>query len=90
MCEVRVVSRVTLNANSPALLGHSEDKSPPILRVEIGVGQHQEALVIFQFNVFLKVVKYMACMKLLDFGIWTNSGANYFLLFENGQTRFHT
>jgi len=51
--EVRVMSRITLDANSPALLGHAEDESPPVFGVEVGVGQHQETLVVFQFYVFL-------------------------------------
>lgn len=44
--KVRVMPRVRLNANTPALLGHTEYERPAVLRVQVGVRQHQEALIV--------------------------------------------
>ena len=73
---------VTLYTDSPALLGHSEHKSPAILRIQVGIGQHQEALVRFKLNVCFEVIKNLSGMKLLDPGIRPYTCLDYFLLFE--------
>lgn len=38
--EIRMVTRVTLNANALTLLGHSEDKGPALLGVQVGIRQN--------------------------------------------------
>lgn len=66
LSEVRVVASVTLNANFPALLRHSKNESPAVLRIEISISKHKEALVVSELNIFLKIVKNMSCVILLD------------------------
>ena len=39
--KTRVVPGVTLNAYSPALLGHAKNKGPSIFRVQVCVGKHK-------------------------------------------------
>ncbi len=53
MSKVRVVPGVALNANAPTLLSHAKHKSPTVLRIQVGIGQHKEALVLTQLNVLL-------------------------------------
>lgn len=51
VCEIRMMPRIALNANSPTLLRHSEHKRPAVLRVQVCVGQHEQALVLLQLDV---------------------------------------
>ena len=67
--EVRVVPRVRLDADAPTALGHAKHKCPPVLRVQIGVRQHKQTLVLTQLQVLLKVFKYLARVELLDLGV---------------------
>ena len=76
-----MVTRVTLDADPPALLGHSKDESPAILRVEVRISKNQETLVVFQFYVFFQIVKDVTCVKLLHFGIGSDSRADNLFLF---------
>lgn len=65
LSEVRMVSSVALDADAPALLGHSEDESPTVLRVQIGIGQYEEALILLQLHIVFEVLKDLPCMELL-------------------------
>ena len=64
---------IALDAYPPALLGHSENKSPALLWVQIGIRQHQEALILFQPNILLQVIEKLASMKLPHSCIRTDS-----------------
>ena len=79
---------IALDADPPALLGHPEDESPAILGVEVGVGQHQQALVLLQLDIFLQVIEDMPSMELLDLGIRTHPRVYYFLLLKLGEALF--
>lgn len=67
--EVRVVSGVGLDADPPAALGHTEDKSPSVLRVQVGVRQYEQALVLPQPQIILQILKYLPGVVLLHFGV---------------------
>ena len=70
LAKVRVVSGIALYADPPALLGHAKHKGPALFRIQVGVRQHQQTLVLLQANVFLQVVKQLAGVKLPHPGIW--------------------
>ena len=82
MSKIGVVSRVALNANSPALLGHSKDKSPPILGIEVCICQNEETLVLAKLNVLLKVLEDLPRMELLHLGVTANTGLHYALVLK--------
>jgi hypothetical protein len=50
LSKVGVVSSITLDTDSPALLGHSKYEGPSIFRVQVSIGKYQEALVLFEVN----------------------------------------
>lgn len=83
--EVGVMSRVRLNANTPALLGHSKDERPAVLRVQVCVREHQKALIVAEFDILLEVVKDLASMELFDPRVGSHSSRHYLLLLEHGQ-----
>lgn len=39
--ELRMVSRVALDADAPTLFGHAEDEGPPVLWVQVCIRQHE-------------------------------------------------
>ena len=84
-CKVGVVPCVTLNANPPALLSHSKHESPPVLRVQVSIREHEEALVILKFNVLFQVIEDMSSVELFHLCVWPHSSADDFLLLEDGQ-----
>jgi len=64
--EVGVVASVALDANAPALLGHAEDEGPALLGVEVGVGEHEQALILSKVDVVLEVVEDVPGVVLLN------------------------
>ena len=82
VCEVGMVSCIALDADSPALLGHSEHKGPALFGVEISIGQNEQALMLTQFDVLFEVFEDLTSMKLLYLGISSNPGMNNPLLFK--------
>lgn len=83
--EVRMVASVRLDADAPAALGHAEDERPAVLRVQVGIREHQKALVSAQADVRLEVLKDLACMELLDLGVVTHASRHDLLALELGQ-----
>jgi len=51
--EVRVMSCIALNTNSPALLCHSKNKCPSFLGIKVGIGEDQQALILFKGDILL-------------------------------------
>ena len=88
-CEVWMVPRIALDADSPTLLGHSKNESPPFFGVKIGIGENQKALVVLQFDIFFKVIEDVSGMELFCFGIWSNSSADDLFLFQYSEALFH-
>ena len=80
--KVGVMAGITLDANPPALLGHPKHKRPPLLRIEVGVGEHQKALVLSQLDVVLQVVEYLTGVVLLHPSVRPDSSTYDFQLFE--------
>lgn len=74
--EIRMVSRVALDANFPTLLGHSKDEGPTIFGVQIGVRQYEKTLILVQQNILLEVLEDLSSVILLDFGVSANPGSN--------------
>ena len=72
--EVRVVPRVTLDADPPALLCHAEHECPTVLWIEVGVGEHEQALILLELHIILKVLKYLPSVELLDAGVGADAG----------------
>jgi hypothetical protein len=55
--------------------GHSKDESPAILRVEVGIGQEEVALIqVRLIFVLYYSFKYISGVKLLTFCVLSNSG----------------
>lgn len=76
--KVRVVPGVGLDADAPAALGHPEDERPPVLRVQVGVRQHEQALVLPQPQIILQILKYLPGVVLLHFGVRADAGRDDF------------
>lgn len=64
-----MMSSIALNTNSPRLLCHSKDESPSLLRVQVSVGEDEETLILVEFDILLQIIKDLASVKLLDFGV---------------------
>ena len=90
MRKIRMMPCVTLNANSPTLLCHSKDKRPAVLRVQVGICKHEEALVLLQLNIRFQVVKYLTSVELLHFCVRSDSSLDNFLSFKNVKTALKT
>lgn len=71
--KIWVMPRITLNADSPALLGHAKHKSPPFFGVQVSIRKHQQTLMIVQLNIRLQVLKDVASIILLHFGVFAYS-----------------
>ena len=69
-----MVAGVTLDADPPALLGHPEHEGPAILGVQVGVGEHEQALAGAQFDAFLKIFEDLPSVILLDFSVLSDPG----------------
>jgi hypothetical protein len=82
--EVGVMSGITLNADSPTLLGHSKHECPPVLGVEISIRKDEQALVIRKLDVLFQVVEDLPCMILLHSRVCSDSSCHHFIL---GQLR---
>lgn len=80
--EVWMMPRVALDADSPALLGHSKNESPALLWVQIGIGQYQQALILLQPYILLQIIEKLPSMKLPHPRIRANSGLYYLLLIQ--------
>ena len=76
--EVRMVASVRLDADAPAALGHAEDERPAVLRVQVGVRQHEQALVLPQPQIILQILKYLPGVVLLHFGVRADAGRDDF------------
>ena len=76
--KVRMVPGVGLDADAPAALGHPEDEGPPVLRVQVGVRQHEQALVLPQPQIILQILKYLRGVVLLHFGVRADAGRDDF------------
>ena len=79
--KVWMVPSITLDANSPALLCHSEHKGPPLLGIQIGVGQNKKTLILSKLDILLQVFKYLTSMELLHLGVTPDASLNDTLLF---------
>ena len=88
--EIWMMPRVALNANSPTLLRHSKDKCPAIFRVEVGIRQHKQALVLLQLNIGFQVIKNLTSVELLHFSVGSHTCLHYLLPFKNIETPFKT
>jgi hypothetical protein len=77
-----VVSGIALNTNSPALLGHAENEGPSLLRVEVGIRQHQEALILAKLYILLEVFENLASVELFHFSVTADSGVHDTLLLK--------
>lgn len=77
--KIRMVPCVALDADSPALLGHTEDKGPTVLRVQVGVREHEQALVLLEQHVVFQVLEYLPSVELLHSSVATHSCLNYTL-----------
>ena len=69
LSEVRVVTSITLNTDSPALLGHAENKRPSLFRVEVCICKHEQALARSNLDILPQVLKELPCVVLLYLGI---------------------
>ena len=87
--ELWVVPGVTLDADTPALLSHSENEGPALLWIEVGVCKDKEALVLTKLDVLLKVFKDLPCVKLFDLGVVPNPCLHNALLLQHSQTLFN-
>ena len=90
MCEIRMMSRVALNANSPTLLRHSKNECPAILWIQVSICQHEQALILLKLNIRFQVVKYLARVELLHFGVGPDTRLHNFLSFQHIKTTFKT
>ena len=90
MGKVRMMSCITLDANSPTLLCHSKYKSPPILRIQVSVRQHKQALVLLKLDVRFEIVEDLAGMELFDSCVRANSRLHYFLLLKDIEAALKT
>ena len=90
MCEIWMMPSIALNANTPALLRHTEDEGPAVLGIQVGIGQHEQALILLQLDIGFQVVEYLARMELFHFSVWSHASLNDFLLFEHVETAFET
>lgn len=88
MCKIWMMPSIALNANSPTLLGHTENESPPVFRVKICICKHKQALILLQLYIRFQVVEDLSSMELFYFCIWSNSSLNYLLFFEYGEALF--
>lgn len=88
LCEIGMVASVALDTNPLALLGHSKYESPPVLGIQVGICQDQQALVLFQDQILFQVLKYHASMKLLDTGIIPDSSVHYTFPFQLREVLF--
>ena len=79
------MSRITLNTNSPTLLGHAKHERPALLWVQIGICEHQQALILVEVDILLQIVEDLACVELANLGVRPNSRLDNFLLVENAQ-----
>ena len=86
MGEIRMMPRIGLNTNTPALLRHTENERPSILWIQICISQHQQTLVRGQFDVFLQVIEDLPGMELFDASVRSHSSLHNFLLLKNRQT----
>ena len=77
LSKVRMMSCITLDANSPRLLGHSEYKSPSFFWIKVGVCQDQETLVLFQTDILFKIIENQTSMKLSNISVRSNSRLYY-------------
>lgn len=90
MGEIRMMPCIALNANSPTLLRHSKDKRPAVLRVQVGICEHEEALVLLELNIRFQVVKYLTSVELFHFCVWSDTRLDNFLSFKNVKTALKT
>jgi len=88
MGKIWMMPCIALNANSPTLLSHTEDKGPAVLRVQIRICEHKQALILLQLNIRFQVVEDLASMDLLYFSIWSYPRLNYLLFLEYGEALF--
>ena len=89
LSKVGMVSSITLDTDSPALLGHPKYKGPSIFRVQVSIGKHQKALVLFEVDMLFKVFKYLSCMELFDSCIHPHPCLHYTLTLELIQVEFN-
>lgn len=83
VCKVWVVASVTLDADTPALLSHSKDEGPSVFGVQVGIGEHQQTLVLFQLDVVLEVFKDHPRVELLDLSVLSHARGHNSLFFKH-------
>ena len=74
--KVRVMPCVTLYANFPRLLCHSEYKRPAIFGVKVDICENKQALGFAQFDVCFQVIENLAGMELFNFRVVSDSCLN--------------
>lgn len=88
MCEIWMVSGITLNANSPTLLGHSKDKGPTVFWIKVSIGEYKQALVLLKLNVLLQVIKNLPSMELFHSCVRSHPSLHNLLSFKHIKTAF--
>ena len=83
MSEVGVMPRVRLDADAPGLFSHAEHEGPAVFRIEVGIGENQQTLVVAQFDVLLKVIENLPRMELFHSRIRPDTCLNNFLLLKS-------
>ena len=81
--EVGMMPRVRLDADAPGLLCHAEHEGPAVLRIQVGIGQHEQALVVAEFDVLFKIIENLPRMELFDPCVWPDTRLNNFLFLES-------
>jgi hypothetical protein len=67
--KIGMMTCIALNANSPALFGHSKHECPSLLGIKISICQHKQALVLPQLDVLLEIFENLASVELFHFGV---------------------
>ena len=73
VCKIWMVSSVALNTYTPALFRHPKYESPTLFRIQISICEHQQTLILPQFDILFQIIKNLTCMKLLNLCIGTHS-----------------
>lgn len=87
--EVWMMTRIALNTDAPTLLGHAEDEGPAVFRVQVGVRQHEQALVLIKFHVVFQILENVASVELLHASVTTYTRLHYASPFQLGQILFN-
>ena len=76
------MSSVWLDADAPTTLGHSKHESPTLFRIQVGICQDEEALVLLEPDILFQVFEDLTCMELLHFSVSSNTRGDYLFALE--------